>query len=231
MSTLTSDVLARNLYSVRSKIEDAAHRAGVPLPRLLAVTKSCDDDTFRALLSLGVDAVGENRARQCQARAEIIAEENAPCEMHLIGSLQTNKVKYVLARTALIHSVDSLSLADEIERLAIKAGRRIAVLAEVNSGREPNKGGVMPETLDEFVHAIKERPHLSLCGLMTMAPLSDEKEAYRPYFRETRRAFDRLQALFEGDKPILSMGMSNSFETAIEEGATLVRVGSALFCN
>ncbi len=226
MTTLQLD---RNLCRVRERMDAAARRAGMPLPRLISVTKSCDDDAFRALLSLGVDAVGENRAQQCAARAGIIAAEGRCCDMHFIGSLQKNKVKYLMGKAALIHSMDSMSLALEIDRLSAKAGVRFPVLAEVNSGREPNKGGIMPEALDEFVAAVSELPHLSLQGLMTMAPNCDNLEDYRPYFRATRNAFERLSRFFDTDSPILSMGMSNSFEIAIEEGATLVRVGSALF--
>ncbi len=226
---MTTLQLNRNLCHVRDRMDAAARRAGVPLPHLIAVTKSCDDDTFRALLSLGVDAVGENRAQQAAARAEIIAEEGFSCQMHFIGSLQKNKVKYLMGKAALIHSMDSMSLALEIERLAAKADVRFPVLAEVNSGREPNKGGIMPEQLDDFAAAVSELPHLSLQGLMTMAPNCSDVEDYRPYFRATRQAFERLSHYFDTDTPILSMGMSNSFEIAIEEGATLVRVGSALF--
>ena len=105
--------LARNLECVRERMAAAAARVGQPMPTLLAVTKSCDDDTFRTMLSLGVNAVGENRARQCEARHEIIGETGASCEMHFIGSLQKNKAKYLVGRIALLHSLDSISLAEE----------------------------------------------------------------------------------------------------------------------
>ena len=223
------DLLARNLNDVRERMEAAAARAGVPLPSLLAVTKSCDDDTFRAMLSLGVEAVGENRARQCEARCEMIKESGFSCDMHFIGSLQKNKAKYLVGRIALLHSLDSIGLAEELDRLSKKNGIKTAVLLEINSGREENKGGVMPDAIDEFASQIASFEGLSVRGVMTMAPNLDVAEEYRPYFRATRRAFERLTPYFDTDSPILSMGMTDSFEVAIEEGATMVRVGSALF--
>ncbi len=228
---ITETELKHNLGIVCERMQKAAMRAGVPVPQLLAVTKSCEDEVFRALLSLGVSDVGENRARACEARAGIIREMGSDARMHFIGTLQANKVKYIVDKIALLHSLDSLSLAKEIDRLAEKRGITLPVLVEVNSGRELQKGGVLPEMLDGFIDALGEYPHLSVHGLMTMAPRLASKEDYRPYFRETRRAFDRLTHRFASDAPILSMGMSESFEVAIEEGSTLVRVGSALFAE
>lgn len=228
---ITEAKLKQNLDAVCERMQRAAMRAGVPLPRLLCVTKSCEDEVFRTLLSLGVTDVGENRARACEARAGIINEVGSDARMHLIGTLQTNKVKYVVDKIALLHSLDSLSLAREVDRLAEKHGITVPVLIEVNSGRELQKGGVLPEELDAFMDALSEFPRLSARGLMTMAPRLESKEEYRPYFKETRRAFERLECRFETDAPILSMGMSESFEIAIEEGSTLVRVGSALFAE
>ena len=231
-SALSLDLpLARNLESVRERMAAAAARVGVPVPDLLAVTKSCDDDTFREMLALGVSAVGENRARQCEARHGIITDGGYSTAMHFIGTLQKNKVKYIIGRIALLHSLDSLSLAEEIDRLSEKNGLKTAVLLEVNSGREPNKGGVMPEEIDRFADEIARFENLSVQGLMTMAPNLESAEEYRPYFRETRCAFERLSSYFDTNTPILSMGMTDSFEVAIEEGATIVRVGSALFAH
>ena len=222
-------LLARNLSEVRERMEAAAARAGVPTPSLLAVTKSCDDETFRAMLSLGVNAVGENRARQCEARHEMIKESGVACDMHFIGSLQKNKVKYLIGRISLLHSLDSVGLAEEVDRLSRKKGIKTSVLLEINSGREENKGGVMPETIDEFASQIASFEGLRVCGIMTMAPNLETAEEYRPYFRDTRYAFERLKPYFDTEHPILSMGMTDSYEVAIEEGATMVRVGSALF--
>lgn len=226
---IANERLLQNLERIRTRMEQSAQRAGVRVPKLLAVTKSCDDETFRRLLALGVCDVGENRARACEARAAILNEEFPHASMHFIGTLQQNKVKYIIGKMALLHSLDSLTLAEEVERLAAKKGITVDVLAEVNSGRELCKGGVMPEDIDGFIDRLSLYPHIRLCGMMTMAPRLSSQEEYRPYFRETRRIFDRLTPRFATSDPILSMGMSGSFETAIEEGATLVRVGSAIF--
>ncbi len=223
------DALSFNLSSVLERMARAAARAGVPVPRLLAVTKSCDDETFRQLLALGVGAVGENRARQCESRHDMILAGGYETEMHFIGSLQKNKAKYLVGRIALLHSLDSLGTAEEINRLSQKKGIRTSVLLEINSGREANKGGVMPEDIDAFAEQVSAFPSISVKGLMTMAPNLDTPEEYRPYFRATRNAFERLTPLFDTKEPVLSMGMTDSFEVAIEEGATIVRVGSALF--
>ncbi len=225
------EYIEQNLLSVRERIADAARRVGRDPCEitLVAVTKGASDDEVRALLSLGVDAIAENRTALFLHRQQIAGEIGAHCACHLIGSLQTNKVKSIVGKTALIHSVDRPSLAAALEKEARKAGVTVDILIEVNSGREENKGGVLPEELFSLVERLSDCPHLSLRGLMTMAPDAGE-ETYRRCFRETRNTFVRLLAdgKIKGDG-ILSMGMSDSYEIAVEEGATLVRVGSALF--
>ena len=224
------DYIAENLRTVRENIEKASRRAGRSGVRLVAVTKSATDDEVRALLRLGVEAIGENRAQLFNRRADLVAECGCDTEVHLIGSLQTNKVRSVIDRAACIQSVDRLSLATEIEKQAAKRNTTVRVLLEVNSGREEAKGGIMPEELFAFHAAVAELPHIEIAGLMTMAPHSTDPEDYRPYFRETYTAFARIRdgGGFIKD-PILSMGMSESYEVAVEEGATMVRVGSSLF--
>lgn len=221
-----------SLDHVLSELAAAAARAGRPVPRLVAVTKSASDDEVLALAACGVTDMAENRAQNYRARRELLHAHGFAPRMHLIGSLQTNKVKYVAEDVALIQSVDSLRLAAEIERQGEKHGRRLDVLVEVNSGRETAKGGVMPEEAADLCRTLagNEFPHLALRGLMTMAPAVLTEEEYRPYFRETRRLFEALAAegLF-GEEPILSMGMSDSYRVAAEEGATMVRVGRHLF--
>jgi pyridoxal phosphate enzyme (YggS family) len=153
-------------------------------------------------------------------------------EMHLIGSLQTNKVKYIAGKCALIHSLDSLRLAAEIEKQCQKIDRCMDVLVEVNSGHELSKGGVMPEDVADFCLALSDFPHLNLRGFMTMAPKCDNFEQYRKFFRQTYvNCLDIWQKKLDNirERPIFSMGMSDSFEYAIAEGATIVRVGGALF--
>ena len=201
------------------------------MPKLIAVTKSASDDEVLALAGYGIEAIGENRTTLFKSRYELLKEKFPQTEFHLIGHLQTNKVKYIADKATLIHSLDSLRLADEIEKQGAKHGIKIPVLIEVNSGREEAKSGVMPEEMLSFHESLSDYKHLSICGLMTMAPDFELQEDYRPCFRETYKTFEAIKAQggFDTDTPTLSMGMSNSFEVAIEEGATAIRVGRRLF--
>lgn len=223
--------IGENLARIREACRARAEALGTPLPHLVAVTKSASGEEVRALVEeFGQDAIAENRTSLFCERYEMFSDDTRP-EMHLIGSLQTNKVKYIAGKTALIHSLDSLRLAAEIEKQAVKRDIRIRALIEINSGREENKGGLLPEEAEAFAYDVKQSyPHVALAGIMTMAPICASGEAYRPYFRETAGVFRRLcdGGFFEGE-PVLSMGMSGSFEAAIEEGATVIRVGRALF--
>ena len=220
-----------NLMRIREACNLRAEKLGVPVPKLVAVTKSATAEEVRALVEdFGQDAIAENRTSLFTERYEMFADDVRP-EMHLIGSLQTNKVKYIAGKTALIHSLDSLRLAAEIEKQSAKRDISTRVLIEINSGREEAKGGILPEEARVFAERIKtDYPHLSLSGVMTMAPICATCEEYRPFFRETASIFRSLrdEGFFAGEG-ILSMGMSESFEMAIEEGATLIRVGRALF--
>lgn len=223
--------IRQNLQTVLAELRAAADRAGRTPPMLVAVTKSASDDEVLALAACGVAAMAENRVQNFSARRELLASHGFSPALHLIGSLQTNKVKYLAADVTMIQSVDSLRLAAEIDRQAARVGRRIDVLCEVNSGREEQKGGVLPEETEAFCRTlVADYPHLCLRGLMTMAPAVETEEEYRPYFRETRALFERCAAasLF-GEEPVLSMGMSDSYRVAAEEGATMVRVGRGLF--
>lgn len=223
--------IENNLYQVRELAEKAALRAGIKAPKLIAVTKSATDQEVLALAGYGIEAIGENRTNLFNARYELLSALYPSLEFHLIGHLQTNKVKYIADKSPLIHSLDNLRLADEIEKQAEKRGIRMPVLIEVNSGREISKSGVMPEELFGFCESLSGYKHLSICGLMTMAPDFENKEDYRPCFRETYKSFEALKdsRFFDTDAPTLSMGMSDSFEIAIEEGATAIRVGRRLF--
>ena len=225
--------IADNLARIRARCAERALALGLPMPQILAVTKSASAEEVRALVTgAGQNAIAENRTSLFLERYEMFTDEERP-EMHLIGSLQTNKVKYIAGKVALIHSLDSLRLAAEIEKQAAKRDVRIRALIEINSGREEAKGGLLSEEVEAFAAQVKENyPHVALSGLMTMAPNCPTSEEYRPYFRETAKLFHRLSAggFFEGEG-VLSMGMSGSYEVAIEEGATVVRVGRALFAR
>lgn len=232
--------IARNLAAVKARLLAASQQSGHPVPRLIAVTKSASDDEVKALLGLGVDAIAENRPQMFAAREAILARVNAErevrgevplaTELHLIGHLQTNKAKLVVGRAATIQSLDSERLATELERQAAARGTVQPVLIEINSAREPQKGGILPEEAEAFAEWLKDLPHLSVGGLMTIGPVLDTEEGYRPYFKATRALALTLagRGLLPA-YPTLSMGMSDSFGVAAEEGATEVRVGRTLF--
>ena len=223
--------IEENLRAVRENLRAASERVGRPVPTLVAVTKSASDEEVRALLGFGVDAIAENRPQLFTARYEIAKEVAPETAVHLIGTLQTNKVKYVVGKAALIQSLDSEKLALEIEKQAKKSDGIVPVLIEINSGREEAKGGVLPEDVLSFAACVDVLPHLSLVGVMTMGPDCKTPEEYRPYFRLARELLDRLKegGFIKTDAPILSMGMSGSYTVAAEEGATMVRVGRTLF--
>lgn len=225
--------ITQNLLRIRAELAEIAKKRGTAPATLVAVTKSAPDDEVLALAAAGAEHMAENRVQNYRARRELLDRNGyRHIPLHLIGSLQTNKVKYIAGEVPLIQSLDSLRLANEIEKQGCKQGRLIPVLVEVNSGREAAKGGLLPEDVPVFITALcgGAYPHILLRGLMTMAPDCDTEEDYRPYFRETRALFDRLcaEGAFAKD-PILSMGMSDSYRVAAEEGATMVRVGRLLF--
>ena len=196
---------------------------------LVCVTKSGTDEELLALAAAGATDVGENRPTELARRGKLMREAGYTPNLHEIGNLQRNKVKYIIRDVALIHSLDSLTLAEEIEKQAAKIDRTVPVLIEINSGREENKGGIMPEDAEQFFLKLREYPHLRVKGLMTMGPVCESEEA-RKYFRLTKQLYDLIGKKWGYDgEGILSMGMSDSYEVAIEEGSTLVRVGRRLF--
>ena len=191
---------------------------------MLVATKTQNVDDINYLISKGVKIIGENRVNELVEKYD---GYDKSAELHFIGTLQKNKVKYIIDKVSLIHSVDSLSLAMEIDKRAKKIGKVMDVLIEVNSGREENKGGIMPEDVEEFLESVKSLDSVSVRGLMTMAPRCESREEYLKYFSLTKELFDKLFS--DKENAILSMGMSESYEYAIEAGATLVRVGSKIF--
>lgn len=212
------------LAAVRSRLERACERAGRDPAevRLIAVTKGKSVSVIQGVLAHGQTALGESRIQEWRAKAEALSGGAGPeVEWHLIGNLQTNKVKYCRPFHTL-HSLNSERLADALEAFAERHDHRFRVLVEVNVGGEANKQGVSPRDTPALVRYAQGLPHLELAGLMTIAPYADS-ETVRPMFRDLRKLRDTL-ALRE-----LSMGMSGDFEVAAEEGATYVRVGSALF--
>ena len=223
--------IEKNYRELKEEIDALAARLGRPPVTLVCVTKSGSDEELLALAHFGATDMGENRPQEAARRKALLEANGFQTAMHEIGNLQTNKVKLIADKCALIHSLDSLSLAKEIDKQAKKLGKKIPVLMEINSGREENKGGILPEDALAFFEKLRDYEGISLVGVMTMGPNLETSEEYRPYFKETKKIFNAIAARggYETESPILSMGMSDSYLTAIEEGATLVRVGRRLF--
>ena len=221
--------ISDNLRRLRAHISELSARVGREVT-LVCVTKGGSDEELVALASLGIDDVGENRPQELRRRGELLKNLGYTPKLHEIGNLQRNKVRQIIDRVALIHSVDSVALAEEIGRQARLHGRTVPVLIEVNSAEEESKGGVAPCDAEALYLEIRDIEGISVEGLMTMGPVTADAEQIRPYFRKTKELFDRLNEKYGfKDGGILSMGMSDSYAVAIEEGSTLVRVGSRLF--
>lgn len=220
-------MLKERVERVRAVLEMESQPWGRP-PRLIAVTKYSTAEEILPLYELGVTDIGENRV---QAIREKLPQLNEKFSLHLIGRLQTNKVKYIIKDVCMIHSLDSMHLAQEIDRQAQKNGRRMPVLLEVNIGRESQKGGVMEEELMPFLRQCARLPGLQVNGLMAMMPLGRSKEELFPLFQRMRMLYDQCiqEAVDHTDIRELSMGMSQDYDLAARAGATMVRVGSALF--
>ena len=228
------EYLDRNVSGVREKMASAARAAGRDPEQitLLAAVKSGEIEEIRYLhRALGICDLGENRVQQFLEHYEALKDETE-IRWHFIGSLQTNKVKYLIDKVCMIHSLDSLRLAAEIEKQAAKRDLIMDVLVEINSGEEEAKGGVLPAEVEDFCLALADFPHIRLRGFMTMAPKCENSAQYCEYFEETsRRVLDIWRKTLHNriEDPVLSMGMSESFEAAIACGSTMVRVGRGLF--
>lgn len=219
-----------NYLSLLEEIDKISSRVGVPAPTLVSVTKSGSDEELLALAKAGALDFGENRPGEVRRRTDILKAAGYNPKMHEIGTLQRNKIKLIASDVYMIHSIDSLKLAEDVNRIAGALQRKIPVLIEINSAAEEQKGGILPSMAEKFYEEIASLPNIEISGIMTMGPLSDNPEELRPYFRETKKLFDKLVCRYTlSDNPILSMGMSDSYEVAIEEGSTLVRVGRKLF--
>jgi pyridoxal phosphate enzyme (YggS family) len=211
-----------NLERVRERVARAAERAGRKPEDvlLIGVSKVVEVERIRAAIAAGVAALGENRVQEAKAK---IAELGRPVPWHLIGHLQTNKVKDALPLFDLIHSLDRLELAQEFERRAAAQSRTVDALLQVNIASEASKGGFAPDAVSGALEAIGKLSHVRVRGLMVIPPEVERAEESRPWFRQLREMADK-HGLRER-----SMGMSGDFEVAIEEGATMVRVGTAIF--
>ena len=226
-----------NEMSIKSNIEyieklkdEAARRSGRTGEDVLlvAVTKLHTPDEINEAIDAGITDIGENKVQEIMNKYEAVK----PVRWHLIGHLQTNKVKYIIDKVSLIHSVDSLHLAKEIDKRAGNAGRTMDILVQVNPEGEETKFGTSMEDAVKLVGDIaSECPNVRIKGLMCIAPLVEDPEEVRPVFAEVKKLFDRIaeEPPERAEMKYLSMGMSGDFEVAIEEGANIVRVGTAIF--
>lgn len=221
-------MIAQNVDTIRRRIAAACQRVGRDPGdvTLVAVTKTVDSIRVREAVDAGVLDLGENFVQELLKKRQDLLP--AHIRWHFIGHLQSNKVKHIVDWVHLVHSVDSLSLGSELSRRAATAGRRVEVLIEVNSTGESAKFGVRPEDLPALAGQLRRLPNLAITGLMTVGPFLPDPESSRPAFRLMRSLRERLAG--EGPPlPHLSMGMTHDFEVAIEEGATMVRIGTAIF--
>ncbi len=224
--------LDTNVAKIREKIKNAAIASGRTENdvMLLSAIKSADAGEVKYIHEkLGINDVGENRVQQLMERYDAIRSDSL--NIHFIGKLQTNKVKYIIDKVCMIHSLDTLKLAEQIDKQAEKRGIVMKVLVEINSGEEDSKSGVMPDDAEAFCQEVMKFKSIELCGFMTMAPRCEKKEEYCKYFSKTYQLVLDIwtKKLHNIGRPIISMGMSESFEEAILEGADIVRVGRSMF--
>ncbi|XYG88268.1 YggS family pyridoxal phosphate-dependent enzyme [Heyndrickxia coagulans] len=221
--------VSENLARINEKIEKACQRAGRSRGdvEIIAVTKYVTTERAKEALEAGIQHLGENRDDGLLKKYEALG--NRPV-WHFIGTLQTRKVKNIIDKVSYIHSLDRLSLAEEIEKRAAKLDKEINCFIQVNVSGEESKHGMAPGQVVDFVHKLKDFPHIRVAGLMTMAPLTEEQDIIRRTFRGLKQLQQDIESLQLDYAPCreLSMGMSNDFEIAVEEGATFVRIGTAL---
>jgi pyridoxal phosphate enzyme (YggS family) len=220
--------IAENLERVREQIAQVAAKAGRSDEdvELVAISKTCDAEKVREAVEAGQSLFGENRVQEARAK---IPELPSNLRWHFVGHLQKNKIRHALPLFELIHSIDSLALAQDANRIAEEEGMHPRVLLEVNVAGEGSKFGFKPDALRAEMEILLALDRLSIEGLMTIPPLAPEPGASREYFIKLRELRDALEKEFRAKLPHLSMGMTNDFVIAIEEGATLVRVGTAIF--
>jgi pyridoxal phosphate enzyme (YggS family) len=213
-------MIKQNVSQILSELPDGVH--------LVAAAKTRKPEEILEAVEAGIKIIGENYVQEAERAYAAIGNRT---EWHMIGHLQKNKVKKAVALFDMIETVDSVAIAQEIDKRCAQIGKVMPVLVEVNSGREKQKSGVLPEDAEELIKAISSLPNIKLRGLMTMGPRFGNPEDSRPYFVITRQFFDRIKALKlpNVEMRYLSMGMTNSYHIALEEGANLVRIGTKIF--
>jgi pyridoxal phosphate enzyme (YggS family) len=224
------DSIKNNIEAIKKEIEGICLKSGKNPDdiTIIAVTKTVDTDRINYAVDCGMTNLGENKVQEIMDKYEPV---NKNVKWHLIGHLQTNKVKYIIDKVELIHSVDSVKLAEEISKKALKNNLIKEVLVQVNVAKEESKFGIDIEEVISFVKTIAAFENIRVKGLMTIAPYDENPENVRPIFRQLRQKFDELAQMNipNTDMKYLSMGMSNDYAIAIEEGANMVRIGTAIF--
>ncbi|MDD5085980.1 MAG: YggS family pyridoxal phosphate-dependent enzyme [Candidatus Omnitrophica bacterium] len=221
-------MIRENLKLLTERVETSARRAAREpgTVKIVLVTKNIPVDRIREAYDCGFRVFGENRVQEFLEKFPALPSD---ITWHLIGHLQTNKVKYIADKISLIHSVDSVKLAEELEKRAALIGRNIRVLLEVNTSGEASKFGFSPDGVAGSFSNIKALPHLEVLGLMTIGPLTEDKVTSREAFRSLKVTKEKIEQNFGVSLPELSMGMSGDYEIAIEEGSTMVRIGTVVF--
>ena len=227
LTGVAPEVLARNVARIRADLEQNRYQDAPPA-RLIAVTKTVAPDVINALAPLQVVDIGENRAQVAVPKLAQIAPE---FRLHWIGRLQTNKVKYIIDHVCMLHTLDRLELAQEVNRRAGERGRVLPALVQVNIAREPQKGGMAVEDVPAFLRQMRDFSHIHVEGLMSIMPLEASEEELEKLFGGMRRLFEQMrqEAVENVEMRELSMGMSNDYRIAARMGATMVRIGTALY--
>lgn len=224
---MTSQSIQQNLQDVRERIDRACSRVGRSPDdvTIVAVTKTHGPDVVDAVVAAGIEDVGENRVQEFLAKANDVTR---PCRWHLIGTLQSNKAVKAIGRFTMVHSIDRPKIAQALSRLGVEHDVETRVLIEVRTTNEPTKHGFAADEVPDVAAMIAELPALRLEGLMTLGPLTDDMTAIRRAFQTLFRLKEKLEGSLDRPLPHLSMGMSDDFEIAVEEGSTMVRLGRVL---
>lgn len=221
--------IKENIFKITENIEKACKKSGrnPNEVKILGVAKKQSSEKIKIAFEFGIRLIGENYVQE--AEKKISELKDLPIEWHFIGRLQTNKVKKAITMFSLIQTLDRIELAQKIQKQAEKEDLIVPVLIEINIGKESTKGGIAPEKLEEFIEKIKEFKRIKVKGLMCLPPYKENPEEVRPYFQEMRKLFERIKPYMDSEFNELSMGTSNDYLIAIEEGATIIRIGEALF--
>ncbi len=223
--------IAQNISEILKNVEAAALKAGKSFDDItvIAVTKTVDSDKALEAFKAGLINLGENRVQEFVSKYEKLEKNNI--NWHIIGHLQKNKVKYIIGKIKLIHSLESLALAEELDKRSKQQGIITEVLVELNIAEEESKFGIKKENLIEFIKSVEDFENIKIVGLMTVAPFVEDKEEVRWVFKEMKHLYDKVSSMsFKNvEMKFLSMGMTNDYDVAIEEGANIIRIGTAIF--